>query len=94
MAIDIFEKRRNIQQVQGRPDPEPVRYEIYAPLFYRTLFLLLFTAVPIRVPPTNSRAIQSGTPLFSPVHGDFASFGSFAVTVSAFVISFVAAASA
>lgn len=42
MAIDIFEKRRNIQQAQGRPNPEPVRYEIYAPLFYRALFPFAF----------------------------------------------------
>jgi len=48
---------------------------------------LLITVVPVTMPPLmNSNAIHSMRLLVSPVGGDF---GSFAVTVSAFLISLV-----
>ena len=53
-------------------------------------FFLLTTVVPIAAPPlTNSKAIHKARLLVSPVCGDLESSFSFAVTVSAFLISFV-----
>ena len=53
-------------------------------------FFLLTTVVPMAAPPlTNSKAIHKARLLVSPVCGDLESSFSFAVTVSAFLISFV-----
>ena len=53
-------------------------------------FFLLTTVVPMAAPPLmNNRAIHSARLLESPVWGDLESSFSFAVTVSAFLISFV-----
>lgn len=53
-------------------------------------FFLLTIVVPMAAPPlTNSKAIHKARLLVSPVCGDLESSFSFAVTVSAFLISFV-----
>ena len=57
---------------------------------YLLYFFLLTTVVPTAAPPlTSSRAIHKAEPLVSPVWGDLGSSFSFAVTVSAFLISLV-----
>ncbi len=57
---------------------------------YLLYFFLLTTVVPMAAPPlTSSRAIHKAELLVSPVWGDLGSSFSFAVTVSAFLISFV-----
>ena len=57
-------------------------------------FFLLTTVVPMAAPPLiNSRAIHSKRLELSPVCGDLSAPGSFAVTVSACLISCVAVAS-
>ena len=61
-------------------------------LFHYLLYFLFFptTVVPMAAPPlTSSRAIHKAELLVSPVWGDLGSSFSFAVTVSAFLISFV-----
>ena len=61
-------------------------------LFHYLLYFFFFptTVVPMAAPPlTSSRAIHKAEPLVSPVWGDLGSSFSFAVTVSAFLISFV-----
>ena len=61
-------------------------------LLHYLLYFFFFptTVVPMAAPPlTSSRAIHKAEPLVSPVWGDLGSSFSFAVTVSAFLISFV-----
>ena len=61
-------------------------------LFNYLLYFFFFptTVVPMAAPPlTNSKAIHKARLLVSPVCGDLESSFSFAVTVSAFLISFV-----
>ena len=61
-------------------------------LFHYLLYFLFFptTVVPMAAPPlTNSKASHKAKLLESPVCGDLGSSFSFAVTVSAFLISFV-----
>ena len=61
-------------------------------LFHYLLYFFFFptTDVPMAAPPlTSSRAIHKAELLVSPVWGDLGSSFSFAVTVSAFLISFV-----
>ena len=58
--------------------------------FYFCFFFFSVTAVPITAPPLiKSNAIHNIKLLLSPVCGRFSFFGSFAVTVSAFLISLV-----
>ena len=85
-------------ETQKRPNRFPLYgFGAILGVFFGTLFnyllyffFLLTTVVPMAAPPlTNSKAIHKARLLVSPVCGDLESSFSFAVTVSAFLISFV-----